>query len=1536
MSVVKSVINWVLWSLVISPVLVGQTPHVRFESLNSQHGLSQNTANAIVQDRLGYIWIGTEDGLNRYNGHELNVFRYQPNNPNSLRNNTVESLFFDSQQRLWIGTNGGLSRLEQDGKTMTHFVHDPQNPKSLSANKVWVTYEDKNGGIWVGTDKGGLNYLDEKRNEFKRFEFPDLKPEEGRGINVRALQQDRAGRLWIGTNRGLFYLEHGAVMPVFASLASSEFKLPANPSIMALALDSQGHLWIGLHDHGLVRSHVRDGILQYFYHQPEDPRTLIANGIRSLLFDGEGRLWVGTRTRGISLMDMETASFQHFQHAVFRPKSIGHDRIQCLMVDRSGVLWIGTNGGGVNRLALKNLHFNHYLHSSADDGDSEKSRSFVKALFEDQYGILWVGSLRGGLIEFDRSQHRLVTHTHRANDPNSLSHNGVWTIYEDRQGRFWVGTDGGGLNLYDRKRRRFKAFRHDPQDPNSLSNNRVRTMYEDREGRFWVGTLEGGLNLFDRDTGKAKIYRHDPENPNSLSNDKIRAIYQDSEGIFWLGTLRGGLNRFDASRESFKRYPANPEQPQALSHEGVMSICPDNQGYLWLGTYGGGLNRFDPQTETFKTYRLEDGLANEVVYGVLSDQKGHLWMSTNSGISRFNLFTEEFKNFDVKDGLQDNEFNTGAYFRSKKGELFFGGIDGFNAFYPEKIAENRNAPNVVITAFRKLDKQMQPQTVPIPAEGLRLSYEDTFLAFEFSALDFAEPEQNEYRYKMVGFQDHWVPLGNRREMTFTNLDPGQYEFVVKAANSDGYWNDQGASIPITIVPPIWKTKWAYGFYVLALLTGIWFYVRSQRLKLEKERSISEQLRTVDRLKDEFLANTSHELRTPLNGIIGLTQSLLDGAAGPVEGPLADNLTKVVYSGKRLASLVNDILDFSKLKNKSLSLDLKPVDLKGVTEVVFDLLRPLTTHKDLALLNNIGIETPAVMADENRLQQIMYNLIGNAVKFTESGKVRVGAIEENGVVRVTVSDTGVGIAEDHQSKIFESFEQADGSIERHYGGTGLGLAITRKLVELHHGKIWVDSRLGNGATFSFTLPVAAKEKQGQSELLTLSEQLTETLPELPLSTALTAAIDHQPAEGKFKVLIVDDEPVNRQVLINYLSMQNYELIEAAHGLEALNILKTDREIDLVLLDIMMPKMSGFQVCRDIRKMAAFQELPIIFLTAKSQVADLVNGFGCGGNDYLTKPVTKEELLSRVKTHLQLLDINRNLEQKVSERTEELAKKNREILQTQKQLVMQEKMASMGTLTAGIAHEIKNPLHFVNNFSEVSMELSKELQDELSPHETALEPDIYENLMELSGDLVQNTGIIHQHGKRANQIVQSMMELARGTPGESAPTDLNMLVEKFTQLAYHGTQAKERWLPVNIDLDLDSEVGMVMLEAQNMSRVIINLVRNALEALSEKQAKLGEAFVPELKISTAVSGDYAEIRIFDNGLGVEGEHLEKLFDPFFTTKATGDGHIGLGLSMSYDIVVQEHRGELKVNTEPGAFTEFLVRLPKTPASVQVAVD
>ena len=710
-----------------------------------------------------------------------------------------------------------------------------------------------------------------------------------------------------------------------------------------------------------------------------------------------------------------------------------------------------------------------------------------------------------------------------------------------------------------------------------------------------------------------------------------------------------------------------------------------------------------------------------------------------------------------------------------------------------------------------------------------------------------------------------------------------------------------------------------GTAIEVMLLSLGLADRINILKQQKQAAQQAALLTAEdasTLKDEFLANTSHELRTPLNGIIGLAESLIDGVAGKLPAEANHNLAMVVASGRRLANLVNDILDFSKLKNRHLTLDLKPLDVYSMTEVVLTLSRPLLVnpsddHK-LELINAVPNDLPAVQADENRLQQILHNLVGNAIKFTEKGIVTVSAQVTGDRLTVSVKDTGIGIAPDKFEAIFSSFEQLEGHVERTHGGTGLGLAVSKQLVELHGGKIMVESQLGQGSTFSFTLPVS--EEKAQTDIC-----IKQAVARLHVLEEEVLVVPQNRLDGTgFRILLVDDEPVNRQVLHNHLSQQNYQLVDAAGGEEALQQVADNGPFDLILLDIMMPRMSGYEVCKTLRETWPVNDLPIIFLTAKNQVTDLMQSFAVGANDYLSKPVSKHELLTRVETHLKFLDINRHLEDKVIERTAELMDKNQEIVSSQQQLLQADKMASLGTLTAGVAHEINNPTNFVHvSAQNLEVDLSKFEAFLLELASDDADDEIIASFKTHFKPLYNHLSMIRDGTDRIKVIVQDLRAFSQLDAAEQKPVIITEKLQSTVNLV------RTKYMEIaELVTDFNGTPELRCFPAQ-LNQVFMNLIVNACDAIRDKQRLCDSKIDGKVTIGCRQKGDIVEISVKDNGCGMTAETKDKLFEPFYTTKDVGEG-TGLGLSISFGII-QNHGGQLSAESEEGIGTTFWVRLP-----------
>ena len=1253
--------------------------HIKFEHLSVEDGLSTPDVLCMLQDKEGFLWIGTDNGLNRYDGYTFTIYRHNPAEPNSLRSDFITSIYEDQFGDLWIGAyDGGLERFDRDTGQFIHYQYDSNNPSKLRSNQVLSIYEDQFGVLWIGT-YGGLDKFHRETETFTHYQHEENNPSSLSSNAVQIVYEDSNGTLWIGTNgKGIDRFDRATEQFIHYQHDEQNAHSLSDNAINSIYEDNTGILWIGTFN-GLNQFDRTTENFIHYHHNPDDSDSLSHNFVTSIYEDQTGALWIGTY-QGLDRFDREKDQFIHYQYKDSDSSSLSSHGVNFIYEDRSGILWIGSEG--LYKWNRNAPIFTHYLPDK--DSPPRMGTNIVTALHEDTAGILWFGTYVGGLHKLNRNTGQLTCYRDKANIPKILSTNTISTIYEDQFGDLWIGTLKGGLYRFDKTIEKFTGYFHEENISHSLSHDSINTIYEDHSGTLWIGTYRG-LDRFDRATEHFRHYRHDENKPSSLSHDIVSVVYEDSKSHLWVGTARGGLNQFVRKTEDFICYQHKSENSHSLSHNNISSIYEDSSGNLWIGTWGGGLNQFDQIEGIFHHYTEKNGLSDNRVSGILEDRQGYLWISTSNGLSRFHPETETFMNYDARDGLQMYNFVPSAACKGYSGTMVFGGDTGIAMFFAPEVKQT--IPPIVITDFQLFNKSVQiGENSPLhqsitETTSITLSYKQKVFSFEFAALDFTDPAKNQYAYKMEGFDQDWNEVGTRRTATYTNLLAGTYTFRVKGSNNDGVWNEAGASIKLIITPPPWKTWWAYTLYALASAAAIFGYVRyktrqqaeeiaRQRKELEQERLVSERLRRVDQLKDDFLANVSHELRTPLHGIIGITESLLDRTNISSE-EVRRNYAMIISAGRRLASLVNDILDFSKLKKHELTLQRKPLDLRTLTEVVLTVSQPLVAGKDVILKNDISPDLPAADGDENRVQQILYNLVGNAIKFTERGEIIVSAERtppwppsrgefthplplpggefkgdspleggQGGVLSISVSDTGIGIPQEKLEDIFTSFEQADTSIAREYGGTGLGLPVTKQLVELHGGTIGVESEIGKGSTFTFTLPVAegtAETTTYQPELAKIQEVPGVQTSVCPSSSQAEVCTPAREVPG-FRILVVDDEPINQQVLANHLASGKYAITQALNGEEALQSLEREGTFDLVLLDIMMPRMSGYEVCQKIRAIYPRNELPVIMVTAKNQVADLVEGFSSGANDYLAKPFSKDELLARIRTHLDLLNIN----------------------------------------------------------------------------------------------------------------------------------------------------------------------------------------------------------------------------------------------------------------------------------------------------------
>lgn len=805
-----------------------QSDILQFENISTEQGLSQSTVTAILQDQQGFMWFGTEGGLNKYDGYQFSVYEHDPDNPQSLSSNVISSIYEDRDGTLWIGTVAGLDRLDPKTNTFGNYLQDLTDPDSTNARSVLAINQDQSGTLWVGTDGGGLLGFNLKNNQFTVYKHDPNDSKTLINDTVHSIYEDRDGILWIGTEQGLDRLDP-STREITHSIQNAILvrSLIDNP-IYAINEDSQGKMWIGTKN-GLFQWDRAQNQINEYLHQPSILNSISDNSIRCIFKDTQGTLWIGTRS-GLEQFNEAQKRFVHYKHNPNDTQSLISDSIRSIYEDRSGVMWIGTAGGGLSKYAQASHKF--IVYKNNPDVSNSLSDNNLWSVYEDRNGMLWVGTFSAGLNKVDRESGIVTVYKNNPEEANSLSNNDVRAILEDQHSNLWIGTEHGGLERFDPQTETFFHYRHNPDDPGSLSSDTVFSIYEDHQGELWIGTQGGGLNLMDQATGSFTHYQYDANNPFSLSNDDVRTIYEDSMDILWIGTL-GGLNLFDKHTNRFTTYRNDPSDPLSLSSDLVLSIFEDSEGIVWIGTIGGGLNRFDRATQSFTHYTAKNGLPDDTVYGILAGPDGALWLSTNKGISKFDPRREIFRNYDTSDGLQDNQFNPGAFFQSRDGEMFFGGTHGLNAFFPEQVKDNPIPPPLIITAFKKFNQTVQ--TDLSTNEPIQLSYRDSFISFEFAALDFNAPDKNQYAYKLDGFDKDWVQAGSRRYASYTNLPGGEYVFRVKGSNNDGIWNDTGIAIPISVTPPFWQTGW-FATIGIVLLAGVITLGFQQRVRAVKENA----------------------------------------------------------------------------------------------------------------------------------------------------------------------------------------------------------------------------------------------------------------------------------------------------------------------------------------------------------------------------------------------------------------------------------------------------------------------------------------------------------------------------------------------------------------------------------------------------------------------------------------------------------------------------------------------------------------------------
>lgn len=1300
--------------------LLAQNQDLHFQRLSLEQGLSQSNVYCIFQDSKGWMWFGTEDGLNKFDGYQFTYFTRNPLDTNSISSNTIFSIDEDPQGNLWIGTAEGLNKFNPKTEKFTQFLHNPLNSNSLSNNLVNVVYFDKSNNLWVGTADGLNEIIETKENSYRFVHHKnDLENENSISNNeIFAIQEDQFGTLWIGTASGLNQLllddsERSLDQPAHFQLYQIEADKPETSSkdwfVAAIYEDNAGILWVG-DQNGLNRIALKNakGIREneaipaytYFSDFKNKSQNISDNFVNALWEDKTGKLWIGTQD-GIWIFDLESETFIQFQNEINDANSLSNNTVLSIFEDHSGIIWIGTFGGGINKFDKESNKFKHFKHL-----ENLTLNSSTTCFFEKD-SVLWIGTYGGGLFRFDRKNNQARNFIHQPNNPNSLSDDWVSCIYEDENEMLWIGTYGKGkLNILNPETEKFippenyfsSDFSQSLNKINASNENRIRSIFKDSKGNVWLGgflinpstTLRtsneelrinneklrnkneellmnndelGIKNSFDFDNKRKKINDYLTE-----INSDLGMVLEDAWGNIWIATDSEGLICFNPENQKIFTFKHEAKNLYSLSNNRVNVIHQSKNKDLWIGT-SSGLNRLkinnseDFSDIKFSIFTNQDGLPSDVIYGILEDDSANLWISTTNGISRFNPEKNTFKNYDLSDGLQSKEFLYQSFYKSQNGEFFFGGINGFNVFYPNKIQNNPNATPVVFTDFQIFNRSISisektqnnsdtfylNQHISFTKE-LNLNYKQSSFSLEFAGLNYSISQKNQYQYRLENYEKNWIDAQNRRFVTYSNLPSGKYIFKVRASNNDGVWDENFSAININISPAPWKTWWAYLIYVFLILglLGLifWFLLYRERLnnQIKLEQIEREKIQEIDQVKSRFFANISHEFRTPLTLILSPLKQLQNKN---FRGDIQNQYNLMSRNAEKLLQLINQILDLTKLESGKMKLQASIGNLPNFLKRLTDAFQNLAAEKEIDLTfqnsppsGGLGGE---FYFDPEKLEQILYNLISNAIKHTpKKGKISLILKENKKHFEILVKDSGAGIPKNLQDKIFNRFYQVQDSRVESQSGTGVGLALVIELVELHHGKISLESEIGKGTCFKLEF------LKGKKHLA--FDEIVESNPEIEIKNYektenLNSSTENKNAiqkEEKAEILLVEDNLDVRTYLKENLE-NKYKIFEAENG--KIGLKKAIEKIpDLVISDYMMPEMNGIEFSKQLKTNELTSHIPIVMLTARADTTSKLKGLKTGADDYLTKPYEVQELQIRVEN---LIEQRKKLKAKFSQ-------------------------------------------------------------------------------------------------------------------------------------------------------------------------------------------------------------------------------------------------------------------------------------------------
>ena len=1227
MSKLKKIVIYLFFLCLGMHSAFSETPEqITFSYISINEGLSQSTVFSIDQDKRGNMWFATYDGVNKYDGYAFTVYQHNEDDPNSIANDISRIVKTDSQGRVWIGTRDGLSRYDEEKDIFQNFFYE-KNGKHLQVNGIEEISPEQ---LLISTPEG-LIMFDIKESKFRDDSFSTAMH---KTIASTLYRQD--DQIYIGTSTDGLYT-YSITQKTFEKV----IPILGTKQIQAILQQSPTRIWVATEGAGLFLINPKTKEIKNYLHSPSNPKSISSNYIRSLAMDSQNRLWIGT-FNDLNIYHEGTDSFASYSSNPVENGSLSQRSVRSIFMDSQGGMWLGTYFGGLNyyhpiRNRFKNIRNIPYKNSLSDN--------VVSCIVEDKDKNLWIGTNDGGLNLYNPITQRFTSYTLQEDESaRGIGSNNIKAVYVDeKKSLVYIGTHAGGLSILHRNSGQVENFN---QRNSQLVNENVYAILPDGEGNLWLGTLSALVRFNPEQRSFTTIEKEKDGTP--VVSKQITTLFRDSHKRLWIGGEEG--------LSVFKQEGLDIQKASILPVSNVTKLFTNciyeaSNGVIWVGTRE-GFYCFNEKDKQIKRYNTTNGLPNNVVYGILEDSFGRLWLSTNRGISCFNPETEKFRNFTESDGLQSNQFNTASYCRTSVGQMYFGGINGITTVRPELLLDNPYTPPVVITKLQLFNKVVRPDdetgilTKNISeTKSITLKSWQTAFSIEFVVSNYISGQHNTFAYKLEGYDKEWYYLTDSRTVSYSNLPQGTYQFLVKAANSDGKWNPIPTALEIIVLPIWYKTWWALLIFFATFAGFITFVFRffwmrkSMEAQLEIERRDKEHQEEINQMKMRFFINISHELRTPLTLILAPLQEIINKIS---DRWTRNQLEYIQRNANRLLHLVNQLMDYRRAELGVFELKVKKENAHQLIQDNFLFYDKLARHKKITYTLHSELEDKEVLFDANYLELIVNNLLSNAFKYTESGQsITVTLKEENGWLLLQVSDTGIGIPINKQGKIFERFYQ----IESEHVGSGIGLSLVQRLIELHHGRIELDSEENKGSTFSVYLPQDLSVYK-PSELASNNEQNEEEQVYSTNSKAMyfidTEKVENESVESGDKkrgtILIVEDNNEIRRYLNNGLA-DLFNTLEAGNGEEALEKLK-DNEVDVIVTDVMMPVMDGIKLCKNVKQNIRTCHIPVIILSAKTDIKDQMEGLQMGADDYIPKPFSLAILTTKIqnmmRTRRRMLD------------------------------------------------------------------------------------------------------------------------------------------------------------------------------------------------------------------------------------------------------------------------------------------------------------